>query len=215
MVKRKHGYKKRRHYRSKRLYKKIARVARGTVYKMAETKHAIWGAINTDVRGFNQYTWQWDSIAQGTDFNDRIGQKIKIKRISFRAVTRLAGDLANGARVGCVRIIVVFPRKNQNGNSVALTDFTNSSYNGYLDPTKWVVLYDKLKTWGSWLPDRYGGGQHATHYFHFSKRFPMVVNYNVTTAQKEPIVVVITDVAASSLTEIRMDWCGRTSFKDV
>ncbi|UYD39104.1 MAG: capsid protein [Wigfec virus K19_598] len=206
---------RRKFRRPRKFNRRVARVARRTIRKMAETKFWIREIPTLNATAFGVRDWAPTSVVQGVSPFTRIGNKFRIKRIGFRAwiYSTLEDDTEPPSPVlFSVRIVVVYPRKSI-GTAPIITDFVPPQWNGYLDPTKWVVLKDK--TFNMSYPNGVGSNSN-TRFWRWSKRVNLDININTAGAvDREPFIVFWSDLTGPSNTEPRVNIVTRFSFIDI
>lgn len=163
------GYKRRRKTSRGRVSKRrrgrpsnrqIARV----IMAKSEPKRYIFDKQINDLSYNGNLTSMTSSIMQGTDTDERIGNRINIKGIAVRAWFRNL-DSTTAAPV-VFRIMVV----KQKGDALSVASFPYGTYMDYLTPMdqdRGIVLYDKTV-----VVQGYGAGA-ASGYRCIKKYFPM------------------------------------------
>lgn len=88
-------------------------------------------------------------IPQGDTESERNGRKVTVRKLSFRARVTLPSQTAVGTTSAQYRILIVCD-KQTNGAQFAATDLletaTTLSFNNLANSSRFVVLYDKIKT---------------------------------------------------------------------
>jgi len=206
----KRRFRKRRFVRSKRFTRRVRRIARGTVWKMAETKFYTQPvSITPNTAGAYAKSF-FDGLDQGIGTNARVGSKIVIKKWGFKLQSLFNWNSFDsnqyvGAANARFRVMVLYPRKSV--TTPDLTSYLTPTVPGLYDrpdPTRFMVLYDKFRLISDSHPyvrlndieyPLTGGGTKSHYTFKFFKSRPLVLNYGSgTVINREPILYITCDL---------------------
>lgn len=209
----KRRFKTRRFRRNgRRAYKKIARITRRTIHRMAETKFKFSTKITVTpfLQALTTITWSLDNLSQNVGTEGRIGNQIQCR--SFSAHFRAYFD-GNGARDDAtLTMYVIFPRKTQSGNGPVLGQIPNNL--SWPDPENWICWKQKFLTFGDHDAAEYGGGLPSVRMWKFHKKVPLVCHYNGTSVDREPYIVLFSDVDNTTAARLNVEYITRVSYKD-
>lgn len=215
-------YGKRRFSRKNRRYKfrrfsrgtrRISRIARRTIWRIAETKWINYAVTSVTQRTtYNMAGWT-DSLPQGVGVSERIGRMIQCKRLSARIHLVFAeGAAGTGAWTqGVVRISVIFPRKSLGGITEMTSLISGQLFHSYWDSTNWFVKYDRYISMGI-------GDSNLISEKVFNISFPwhQKVEYlHAGTVQRKPILVFMSSIPDINTSAIVIHRNLRMSFKDI
>lgn len=200
--------------RSKMFGKRVAKIARRTVRRLAETKFFI-DNINIGIDANNAWTDQIaNGLTQGTTAITRVGARIQCHRWGFDLKVAFLQGLAGVNTANC-RIMVFYPRKAvSNGDVTALISPTNPGLYGRADPTQIMTLYDKFFTIGGGTAVSSGAVPTVRH-FKLSRPSKYIFNYDAAnTVQHCPIMYITTDIVAGGTSGVNIQGNVSVSFKD-
>lgn len=208
--------------RKRRFAKRVAKITKKTINRMSETKWYASPSSSFDANSLNVQTWPFEQVTGGVDVNGhRIGSSIMVKRISLYLKLRIVGGSVTGQRHGVVRMIIAYPRKSIYTSPSTLDwipSYSGDKLLGFLSPNEYVTLKDKHWILAHWEPTRYSGGSPTYHYYRWSKRVNIKLNYPLAgglPAHREPFVVFTSDFGVSDDSKATIDVVFRISYKDI
>lgn len=217
------GRRKKR-FGARRSYKRIARIAKRVIIKNTEVKRQlITGTQN--ISGTQQLINITPAIAQGTDKNDRIGNKVMFRFLTLK-INAFAVGAAGAPQIAVARIGLMTSRKsaltavdvNEEGISAIPTVQTISMP---FRSEVCNVLKDKQYIHpgaGTGLLDSSIFNIPTARIFKFSRKIPRTAKYesSVTTGPAEPhsnIYIYLANTNANCTTTF--SWSGRLSYIDL
>ena len=119
-------------------------------------------------------------IGQGTQNNQRVGNKIHAKRYGVNLWFNFSITIASATQASCrLRALLLYPRKGVDSASINayLTNSVPGIYNRP-DPNIFYVLMDRTWTMGS-ASATYGAGNNpSTYRLKFSRKARYILNYD-------------------------------------
>lgn len=211
----------------RRRYGTIARIARRTMLRSAETKWAYSTVANVSADAqTGYYIYIQPNIAQGTGGQQRIGNTLNTRRITFKGYIDLAKH--SGATIGaneywCQRVLIGRFRSQPAGgvNAVAVSDIMdNATINSLVDYNLAKVYYDKRST--VTIPGNYQTlGYTSRQYFNYSSKWRKKWDYynNVANVEtdydKSLFLIIINEITTAAKLDLVINMCVKTSFVDV
>lgn len=210
---RRHRRNRFRSFKSRFRFRGLRRFVKRTVARMAETKIAFANVNVANLRSNNTSVTSFVSgLATGVGPFNRVGDKIQLKRISWRVMLRfLPGSIPDAL----VRITVVYPRKNI--TDLDLSSLNTVTVNSSYDPQLVYVIRDTTVGMGAQTvvnPD-----MPAQRLIRGSKWMKnMVIRYpsaTINDIQREPLIVISTNVPVGDLSSIQVFLETRMSYIDL
>lgn len=212
---------RRRNFRAK----KLNRFVRRAVNRMSEVKYATL-ASGFNVEAANGYLiGLTPAFPQGVDKNQRIGNKLKYKRLTLKLDFWLAVDAAGAPPdwfARGIRIIVFQPRVNLSTPPV-LSDILDTPTN-YLSTVKGTavrVMMDKMMA----ITPSLVATQLSTHLSRVLRKVVFKINNNVTfksAAETTPLdpkdtyyLLILVDAIVANTYDLQGSWYTRLSYIDV
>lgn len=212
-------YHRRKTYRRKyirrtgRSFRRTRRLVKRTVLNMAETKFYLPLSEELVIRSTKQVRSFFDNIPIGTNNSSRIGSQVRSKRIGFR-IQFGWNTGANNVFEAFVRVAVVYPRKG-NGGVDWQSAISPVGINDYFPPSTVMVLYDKVWSLGSNGPNTSAGAIPSLRNIKISKKFYGIINYRGNSCDREPLLVIWSDLPDGTGSGIECRLALRTSYKDM
>lgn len=186
----------------------LRRSIRGVVYKMSETKLLTIPVLTGNVSTVPSYSTFTNGITQGTGNDQRIGRNIRFKRMGLKIWAELIGT---GAETAYVRVLLLFPRKGIDDTSL-LTEVNLLSFSSRPDPNTVITMYDKSFA----LSRTANGSVPFARHLQFWKRFNYSVQFSSSgIVNREPLFVVLSNLAASNASDVNIFGYLSLSFKDL
>lgn len=187
--------------------RRIRRIARGVVRNQAETKFFIGLSPVYDQSTVVESTSFVNAIQAGVGNNQRIGSQIRIQAISWR-ITAIMKPAVGGAAVCYLRVVLLYPRKGQ--DDVGVTNMiTSLTVSNFIQPNIAYVLYDKVYALGVTAGDK------TIMFNKHSKKCRYIMNYSGGVINRQPILVLVTDLPPGDPTKLSTQYYQKTSFKDI
>lgn len=207
---------RRKFRRSKRRYGRrnsrfgLRRAVKNTILRMAETKHVIQN-VNRTFSGINHFeTGFMQNVGIGTGSEQRIGNQILVRGISFNLFMKTA--LAQQATV---RVLVIWPKNGINTSELLLyATGDNPGVYGRADPDRFITMYDKRYQIVGW---NQGAGMTFVNckFNRFMKNWKVTFNdAGVANNGQQPIIYVTSDGVDSNST-MQLGGTVSLSFKDL
>ncbi len=204
-------YRRRSFRRGMRPFRRIRRTIRKVVRNMSE--HKFFTSNNGFTQRLNKSALSFfDAIAQGTAYNNRIGNMVQGKRLSWFLQAQFIQGNA-GAIDALLRISLVYPRKSIGGQTEVNPLITAQQFNARWDPRYFYTMYDKV--FGMQAGQNASGGNPSIMLIKGSKAFWGKINYDANLADREPVLVIWSSLGNADPSYISVTVEARTSFIDI
>lgn len=202
----------RRKFGARRFVRRTARVVKRVLKRFAETKFNVQN-VAEDIELAGPHIARWHTgLFQGTTGITRIGNKIQVKRISFRMLITMSPLDTNTVKY--VRVSVLWPKKNTNGEAAWEATAQSTGMVQYFNPTDTMVLYDRTLPLAVPRPDTGNGSVPSAYVLRWSKKWNQVLHYIVSDqSDKYPILLIQTSSQVVNLLNVSASL--RMSFIDI
>lgn len=213
---RKRTFRRRKFVRRTRGTRRIRRVVKRTLWRNAETKFLVGNIVNSNINAnyTGELSW-YQGLALGTQFNQRIGNKIHTKCLTFRLNFTFQQGV-NGVNSGTFRVLILYPRKGV--DTATLTAYLTTAVpgmHGRADPRLFMTLYDKNVTLQSTAYNASSGGNTYWRQLRYYKRCNYIMNYqDDNSVDREPIIYFASTVPNADPSAIYMNGYLCMAFKD-
>lgn len=213
---RRHGFRKSRFLRRRFRFRgrRFRRAVKRTLVRLAETKIAFKTNNFTAFTAANNAAISFvDGLATGVGSFNRLGNKIMLKRLSWRIQVRFLPN-ASGIPDALFRVALIFPRKTIANDK--LSGIQATSINSSYDPQLVYVAYDRVFGLGQQIgvnPDMPSQRliRHSRHVKNMVIRYASATDNDV---EREPLLLVSTSIPSGDASSLQVLIETRISYTD-